>query len=88
MKFKELRKYISRIDKVSICMLETSAYENYLLLKDVPDSYDDFFVYGIGMIQSEFYEVREGIYSTNYKEGKLVLVPCLEIVLSKEDIVS
>lgn len=85
MRFKELRKYISRIDKVSICMFETSTYENYLFFKDVPDIYDNLFVYGIGMIQSEFYEVKEGSYSINYKEGNLAFVPCIEIVLSKED---
>lgn len=85
MKFKELRKYISQIDKVSICILETSRYENYLLFKEVPDKYDDLFVYGIGMITSEFYEREDGFYSANCGEGKLVFLPCMEIMLSEEN---
>ena len=35
-------------------MRETLRYENYRFLRDVPDKYDEFYVYGIGMIDSEF----------------------------------
>ena len=62
MTFGTLRKYISRIDRLSICMLETKEYSNYVFLKDVPDRYDDLYVYGIGMIESEFYQVQEQVF--------------------------
>ena len=62
--FGTLRKYISRIDRLSICMLETKEYSNYVFLKDVPDRYDDLYVYGIGMIESEFYQVQEQVFDT------------------------
>ena len=54
LKFKKLKKYISVIDRVSICMRETLRYENYRFLRDVPEKYDELYVYGIGMIDSEF----------------------------------
>ena len=82
--FRTLRKYISRIDRLSICRKETLEYENYIFLKDVPDIYDDLYVYGIGMIESEFYEVQENIYATTGDREHMVLLPCIEIMLSKE----
>ena len=44
--FKELRNYLS------IGMLETLCYENFLFMDDVPYAYDCYYVYGIGMIES------------------------------------
>ena len=58
MKFKEIKKYISAIDRVSICMYETLRYENYRFIRRVPDKYDEYYVYGIGLIESEF-EIEE-----------------------------
>lgn len=54
LKFGELRKYLSRIDRASICIRETGEYENYAYMKDAPESYDGLYVYGVGMIKSEF----------------------------------
>lgn len=53
-KFKEIRPYISKIDRVSICMQETLSYNNYSCINQVPHSYDECYLYGIGMIESEF----------------------------------
>lgn len=53
-RFGELRTVISRIDRLSICMKETLQYENYENISQVPEKYDDYSVYGIGMICSEF----------------------------------
>ena len=40
-----------------ICwMHETLQYENYRLIREVPESYNDYYVYGVGMIESEFSE--------------------------------
>ena len=36
LKFKDIRHYCSRIDRVSICMRETFAYENFKNISAVP----------------------------------------------------
>ena len=41
MKFGEFRKYISKIDRVSICSKDTLSYKNYMFISEVPDSFDD-----------------------------------------------
>lgn len=58
--FGELRWYISRIDRLSICMLEDLSYHNYICMSHVPENYDKYYVYGIGMIDSEFYKDGAG----------------------------
>jgi len=82
--FKELRKYLSLIDRLSICDKETLNYKNYLYLEEVPESYDDMYVYGIGMIQSEFYKSAPHIYKTEGTRDELVLEYCIEVMLSKK----
>lgn len=82
-KFKELKPFISRLEPLSICMYETNGYENFIRLQDVPDTYDDYYIYGIGMIKSEFYQVSKYEYSADRNQGKLAILPCIEIVLSK-----
>lgn len=53
-KFKELKKYLSRVDKLSICF-EDGHYENYVLLSDIQDGiYDELYIFGIGMADVEF----------------------------------
>lgn len=36
--FGEIRAIVSRIDRVSICMRETMAYENFRFISEVPHS--------------------------------------------------
>ena len=71
--FGDVRAYCSRINRISICMLETSCYQNYLFIKDVPHDYDRYYLYGFGMTDGEFED-----------EGKLRLEGCLEFVLAEE----
>lgn len=72
--FGDIRNYCSRIDKVStICMKETLTYQNYHFIEDVPHDYDRYYLFGFGMIESEFED-----------EGKILLKRCLEFMLSKE----
>ncbi len=53
-KFGELKKYISRVVRLSICFHD-GHYDNYTMLSDVPEGkYDDLYVYGIGMADVEF----------------------------------
>ncbi len=52
--FNEIKQYISRIVRVSICF-ENGYYDNYTLISDISEGkYEDLFVYGIGMIDVEF----------------------------------
>lgn len=71
--FGAIRKYCSHIDRVSICILETLSYENFQSIQDVPASYDSFYLYGFGIVGSEF-----------PCEHRMRPKVCLEIMLSKE----
>lgn len=52
--FQEIRKYISRTARVSICF-EDGHYYNYTLISDIPEGrYGNLSVYGVGMIDVEF----------------------------------
>lgn len=82
--FGELRCYLSLIDRLSICMKETLQYENFMLLQDVPERYDKYYVYGIGMIDSEFYKIGKGEYAASGERKDLVLAKCMEVMLSTE----
>ena len=73
LKFKDIKKYISIIDRLSICNKETLQYQNYKCMVEVPDIFDEMYVYGIGHIQSEFEE-----------DGNLIFTHCIEIMLSTE----
>lgn len=64
-----IRKFCSHIDRISICMKETLQYENFRFITHVPQTYDKYFLYGFGMIKSEF--------DDGFKE-------CIEIMLSEE----
>jgi hypothetical protein len=82
--FGTLRKYLSIIDRLSICMKETLQYENFICRTDVPNSYDNLYVYGIGIIESKFYKVNKFTYAATGDRKNLTLAPCIEIMLSKE----
>lgn len=86
LKFKELRNVISKIDRLSICMIETYAYENYRFMRNVPEKYDDYYVYGIGMLESEF-EIAEAFefeVKGNQINSELFFASCIEIMLSEK----
>lgn len=82
--FKEVRQYISRVVKISVCF-EDMSYDNYILISDIPEGkYEDLFVYGIGMIDVEF--PLDAVYrKTNLKQlikfSDCFLGCALEIVL-------
>ena len=46
LKFKDIRKYIAVCAApISVCMIETSHYENYWEIGDIPDNkYDDLYL--------------------------------------------
>lgn len=87
-KFREIKKYISRVVRVSICF-EDGHYDNYILPSDIPEGkYDDLYVFGIGMTDVEFpldiyAQPKEFPQRISRKEG--FFVGCgLEIVLHEE----
>ncbi len=71
--FGEIRKYCCVFDRVSICMLETMAYENFEFIREVPRSYDRYFLYGFGTRESKF-----------EKKNGFVWKFCMEIMLSEK----
>ena len=84
--FKELKPYISKRARLSICRIETLGYENYHGIEEVTDIYDELYVYGIGRIKSEF--LLEGdFYAAVIDEKDMIgndmfYGECIEIVLS------
>ena len=78
--FKEIRKYISWIDRVSVCIVETGSYFNYGSIKEVPESFDEYYLYGIGVIESEFSE-EDGSQEENQSQ---IYKACMEIVVSEK----
>lgn len=76
MKFKELRRVLSRTDRLSVCDKNTLSYENFDTISNVPASYDEMLVCGIGLINSEF--------PKDNKNKDITLLPCIEIVVSTE----
>ena len=86
-KFKDMRAYISKIDRISICDKETLSYENYRFISDVPDGkYDEMYLYGIGMIDSEF-KLTDAPLEPSLHEDMIsdteYIAKCIEIMLSK-----
>ena len=73
-KFGEIRKYLDIISPISMCEAETTRYENFRCSKDVPDSYDDFYVYGIGLIEEVFDDILN--------PGTKTFQPCIEVMVS------
>ena len=55
----EMRPLLDRVARYSVCMQETGDYENYRFLSDVPEEYDSMYIYGIGLVETEFYEHDE-----------------------------
>jgi len=77
--FKAIRKYISWIDRVSICIVESGEYFNYSSIKEVPESFDTYYLYGIGVIESEFSDSEGNQGETPEQTYKA----CMELTLSE-----
>lgn len=87
-KFGELKKYLSRVVRLSICF-EDGHYDNFTMVSDIPDGkYDDLYVYGIGMVDVEFpldvYSEPKGVPRRTSLEEGYFLGCGLEIVVSEE----
>lgn len=84
-KFKEIKKYISRTTRISICR-EEGFYDNYSLLSDIStEKYDELYVYGVGMIDAEFPMDMYGVTKETAYSYHRELLSCIEIVLHVED---
>ena len=88
-KFAELKQYISRTARISICF-RNGNYDNYTMVSDIPDGkYDDMYVYGIGTADVEFpldvYKRPSVDFAGDGLIGKGYYLGCgLEIVLQDE----
>jgi hypothetical protein len=52
--FNEIKQYVSRVVRVSICF-EDGSYDNYTLISDIPEGkYNKLYLFGVGMIDVEF----------------------------------
>lgn len=84
-KFKEIKKYLARNVRLSICF-EDGHYHDYLMVSDIPEGkYDELYVYGIGMIDVEFSmdvysKPREQKGIMTFEKG-FTIEPAVEIVL-------
>lgn len=86
--FKEIKQYIARNVKVSI-RFEDGYYNNYLMISDVPESkYDEFYVYGIGMVDVEFsrdvYLKSDDPDGVCFTSKNMTMEAALEIALCKK----
>ncbi len=77
--FGDVRNYASRVDRISICMAKTQEYNNYSRMQDVPHTYDNLYLHGFGMIESE----AKGNDPATADQG-LLMIPHLEFYLSDE----
>jgi len=83
--FKEIRQYLARNARLSICF-EDGFYHDYLMISDIPpEKYSDLYVFGVGMIDVEF---SKDIYAQlNDQDGVItsvkddVIEPAIEVVL-------
>lgn len=88
-KFAELKQYISRTARISICFRDGN-YDNYTMISDIPDGkYDSMYVYGIGTADVEFpldvYKRPSVDFAGDGLMGKGYYLGCgLEIVLQDE----
>lgn len=86
-KFKEIRRFLARNVRLSICFLD-GYYHNYLLVSDIPSlEYDELYVYGVGMIDVEFSmdiysEPEEPNGEVSISMSNLTMQSAIEIVLS------
>lgn len=87
-KFEELRKYVARNVRLSICF-EDGYYHDYLMMSDIPEQkYAGFFIYGVGMVDVEF--SRDVYTALPEPEGKCwcskddTLNPAIELMISEE----
>ena len=86
--FCEIKKYIARNERISIC-LEDGSYDDYLMISDIPEGkYDNLYVYGIGTVDVEF--SRDMYAAPSQLEGMVIspkhdmMAPAIEIVLHKD----
>ena len=84
--FKDIRPYVSRIDRVSI-LFPDGTYQNYRFIKHVPDSFDDYILRGFGVRESEF-RIEDAPSKSFAEENRIndefYFDHCIEIFIEKE----
>ncbi len=73
LKFKDIRNYMAKhASPVSINMIDTGNYENYIEISLVPEEYNELYLYGIGSYE-DYFDLL----------GEQTWMNAVEIVLSK-----
>ena len=71
-KFEELRKYVARNVRLSICF-EDGYYHDYLMMSDIPEQkYAGFYIYGVGMNFPEMFMRSCRNRKENAGAGKMI----------------
>ena len=83
--FKEIRQYLARNVRLSICF-EDGHYHDYLMISDIPvEKYKDLYVYGVGMVDVEFpmdiYASPKDLDGVTISTKDDTIEPAIEIVL-------
>lgn len=72
---KDLKPYISTINRISVCDSQTLCYENYGSIEYVGEEYDNMYAYGFGPRLIDWWDKEH---------NSLELITMLEIMISKE----
>ena len=59
-KFGTMRDYCSKVGKVIIFLKDKDEGESYQSIDEVPESYNDYYVFGFGPGEGSFYNEEEG----------------------------
>lgn len=83
--FKEIRQYLARNARLSICF-EDGYYHDYIMISDIPpEKYKDLYVYGIGIVNVEFpmdiYTSPKDLDGVIISSKDYTMEPAIEIVL-------
>ena len=74
-KFGEMRKYLDIVSYITIRMNDAhQTYANYPCSVDVPHTYDDYYVYGVGL--------TEEMFDDKLHPGNKDFFPCIEVILN------
>jgi len=93
-KFKDFRPYINICSALSIVRYRDLSYANYWIFEEVPDKYDEMYVYNVAIRHSEFLATTmthralamawHGVPLDTGTDDELYMLPCLDITLGDE----
>ena len=83
-KFGTMRDYCSKIGKVIVYLKDKDEGENYQCIDEVPESYNDYYVFGFGPGEGTFYDEEQG--AMNFYFGvEIILTEQPRVIQQDED---